>query len=99
MGMSREAAVRAGVEAAFGVHTSYHYRVVEAILDAAAPHLTADLVRERNEACRDAQEWMRRAEKAEAAIARVEALHPNNGGWCNRCRTQHPCSTVAAMRE
>lgn len=39
-----------------------------------------------------------RAEKAEAAIARVKALHPNNGGWCDRCRTQHPCATVAALR-
>ncbi|SFK92284.1 hypothetical protein SAMN05216275_14146 [Streptosporangium canum] len=47
-------------------------------------------------------ELRRRAEQAEAAIARAEALHsPDDsnphGPWCGTCTTRWPCRTWTAL--
>lgn len=90
--MSREEAVRAAAEALRDIHPCRdwrpHRKEAAAAVDAAAPHLNADLVRERDEALAEVERlrgaaavvdgdrnlWRTRAEKAEAAIARVEVL-------------------------
>ena len=47
-------------------------------------------------------DWETRAVAAEAAVARVEALHPRDdsnprGPWCGTCLTVWPCDTVRAL--
>jgi hypothetical protein len=67
-----------------------HERAEKAEADA---NHTADLV----------ADTVQRAERAEAAIARVRALHVNGYGLCDECTGSHgapwPCPTIRALDE
>lgn len=67
---------------------------VEATVDL----LRASIVQAEREGTDEIRELRARAEKAEAAIARVRTIHsPDEYGVCLECDLHMPCPTVAAL--
>jgi len=66
----------------------------------------ADGIRSLVSSAKATAKWQHRAEVAEAALARVEALHVRGGNdpdpdteWCAECEFGWPCSTIRALTE
>lgn len=78
--------------AGYGQHGALAYERAERMTQL---RLRMDALRERNDQCA-------RADRAEAALARVEALHTGDrhgqdGGWCYECGLPWPCGTIRAI--